>query len=103
MIAVTICYPTGIAFDREYYTSKHMPMVRAGFGQFGLRRDEVRAIVGTPAGGPARYQIVTSLYFDDMKAVGAAFGSPEGRAAVKDIPNFYGGAAEVMLGEIAPG
>jgi uncharacterized protein (TIGR02118 family) len=42
------------------------------------------------------------LYFDDMKAVGAAFGSPEGRAAVKDIPNFYGGEAEVMLGEIAP-
>jgi|HubBroStandDraft_1064217.scaffolds.fasta_scaffold00997_2 uncharacterized protein (TIGR02118 family) len=102
MIAVTICYPTGAAFDRDYYASKHMPMVRAGFGQYGLRRDEVRAIVGTPAGGPARYQIVTSLYFDDMKAVGAAFGSPEGRAAVKDIPNFYGGEAEVMLGEIAP-
>ncbi|HTW86038.1 MAG TPA: EthD family reductase [Candidatus Sulfotelmatobacter sp.] len=100
MIAVTVCYPTGASFDADYYASKHMPMVREGFGKFGLRKDEVRTITGTPTGAPGRYQVVTSLYFDDMGAVGAAFGSPEGRAIVKDIPNFYGGEAEVMIGKI---
>ena len=100
MIAVTVCYPAGAKFDRAYYDSTHMPLVREGFGKYGLRKDEVRTIVGTPGGTPARYQLVTSLYFDDMGAVGKAFGSSEGRAIVKDIPNFYGGEAEVMLGEI---
>jgi uncharacterized protein (TIGR02118 family) len=99
MIVVTVCYPAGGKLDRAYYESTHMPMVREGFGKHGLRKDEVRAIVGTPRGTPARYQLVTSLYFDDMDALGKAFGSPEGRAIAKDVPNFYDGETEVMLGE----
>jgi uncharacterized protein (TIGR02118 family) len=102
MTVVTVCYPTGVNFDAAYYASTHMPLVREGFGKHGLRKDEVRTLKGTPTGAPPKYQVIASLYFDDMSAVGAAFASSEGRAIVKDIPNFFGGEADVMIGEVTP-
>ncbi|MGD1065480.1 MAG: EthD family reductase [Vulcanimicrobiaceae bacterium] len=102
MIVVTVCYPIGVDFDAEYYASKHMPLVREGFGKHGLRKDEVRTLKATPTGAPPRFQVMTSLYFDDMGALGAAFASPEGRTVAKDVKNFYPGEPEVMIGEITP-
>ena len=99
MIALTVCYKSGIGFDNDYYFAKHMPLT-AKLGPLGLRNAEVRKILGTPMGTPAPYQVITTLYFNDAASLQNALGSAEGQAVVADIPNFYHGPPDVMIGEV---
>jgi uncharacterized protein (TIGR02118 family) len=81
------------AFDK-YYFGTHVPIAK----QIpGLRKYEVsRGAVGTPA-GPARHHLIATLHFDDIKAVQAAFASPQGQAAAADIAEFATGGVEMMF------
>ena len=69
-------------FDR-HYREVHIPLIKA---LSGLRRF---AISRTPA--PVRgepYYLVTTLEWDDMAALKAAFASPEGQATGDDVANL---------------
>jgi uncharacterized protein (TIGR02118 family) len=100
MIVLTVCYKSDIDFDADYYLAKHMPLTAEKLGPLGLRNAEVRKILGTPMGTPAPYHVITSLYFNDAASLQNALGSAEGQAVVADIPNFYHGAPDVMIGEV---
>jgi uncharacterized protein (TIGR02118 family) len=81
------------AFDKHYF-EKHVPIAKK---IPGLRKAEVNAgPVATPA-GPSGYHLVALLHYDNMAAIQKAFASPEGQAAVADIPNFATGGAEIMM------
>jgi uncharacterized protein (TIGR02118 family) len=99
MIVLTVCYESGTPLDAKYYQDTHVPLVEK-LGQFGLRRVEVRKILGTPMGNPAPYQLIASLYFDDAASLQVAMGSAEGRALAADVENFYKAEPDFMIGEV---
>lgn len=43
---------------------------------------------------------MAELFWDSMEDLGAAMGSPEGQAAVNDIPNFATGGVDVSIAEV---
>jgi uncharacterized protein (TIGR02118 family) len=70
-------------FDKQYF-EEHIPLA---VQMPGLKKSEVAKITGTPAGA-SEYYMIAELYFDDMEALKAAMGSPEGRAAAKQLMTF---------------
>ena len=81
------------AFD-AYYFKTHVPIANK---LPGLRKYEVSAgPVATPA-GPSGIHLVATLFFDDMAAVGAAFASPEGKAAAGDVAKFATGGVDMLM------
>jgi uncharacterized protein (TIGR02118 family) len=81
------------AFDRYYFAS-HVPLAKK---IPGLRKYEVsRGVVASPA-GPAKFHLIATLHFDDMKAIQDAFASPQGQAAAADVATFATGGADMMF------
>jgi uncharacterized protein (TIGR02118 family) len=72
------------AFDRHYFAT-HMPLVNR---IPGLERVETARFVAAADSGEQTYYRVTELYVADQGAVGAAFGSDEGKAATADYQNI---------------
>jgi uncharacterized protein (TIGR02118 family) len=68
------------AFER-YYFDTHMPLVSK---IPGLQRAETGRIVSAIDGGEQTYYRAAELYFADQAALGAAFGSDEGKATAAD-------------------
>ena len=83
------------AFD-EHYTNTHAALAEA---IPTLRNFEAGKVLGTPDGSAAPYHLIAQLSFDDVDALTAAMGSPEGQAAAGDIPNFATGGATLMIVE----
>ena len=68
------------AFER-YYLDTHMALVSK---IPGLQRAETGRIVSAIDGGEHTYYRAAELYFADQAALGAAFGSDEGKATAAD-------------------
>ncbi len=68
------------AFDR-HYSGTHMPLVTA---IPGLQRTETGKLVAALDGGEKTFYRVTELYFANQEAMGAAFGTDEGKATAAD-------------------
>ncbi len=83
------------AFDR-YYFATHAPLAKK---MPGLRRYEVSDGAVAAPGGASGIHLVAILEFDSMAAIKNAIASPEGKAAVADLPNFAGAGADVLLFE----
>jgi uncharacterized protein (TIGR02118 family) len=83
------------AFD-TYYRDTHTPLATKMPGL-------VRLTVGKPQAldpsQPAPY-LVAELDFDSEQAMGAAFGSEEGKAAAGDVANFATGGATMTHYEV---
>lgn len=85
------------AFDKYYYGT-HIPLAKK---LPGLRKYTVtKGPVATPA-GPSPLYLIAILSFDSMAAIGAAFASPEGKAAAADVPKFATGGADLHFAETA--
>jgi uncharacterized protein (TIGR02118 family) len=85
------------AFDK-YYVETHIPLAKK---LPGLRKYTVtKGPVATPV-GPSNFHLIAILSFDDMAAIGAAFGSPEGKATAADVPKFATGGVEMHFSETA--
>ena len=96
MAQVVVMYKTpkdAAAFD-NYYFSTHVPIAKK---IPGLRKYEVsQGPVVTPV-GPSGFHMIATLYFDNMAAVQAGFGSDEGKAAAADVPKFATGGVDMIL------
>ena len=68
------------AFDR-HYLDVHMPLARQ---LPGLQRAETGVFTAALDAGEHTYYRVAELYFADQEAMGAAFGSEEGKATATD-------------------
>lgn len=100
MTAITVAYKNGVKMDTDYYYGFHVPFIEDSLTKWGLRRTEVRKIVGTPSGEAAPYQVITTLYFDNMPAFSDAMASKDGRAVLADIHKFYADMPDIMIGEV---
>ena len=96
MARMVVMYKTPkdpVAFDR-YYFENHVPIAKR---IPGLRKYEVsQGAVASPA-GPSGVHLVAVLHFDDMAAVGRAFASGEGQAAVADVQTFATGGVDILM------
>lgn len=85
------------AFDK-YYFENHVPLAKT---IPGLRKYRVtKGPIATPA-GPSPLHLIATLTFDNMAAIAAAFGSPEGRLTAADVPKFATGGVEMHFAETA--
>ncbi|MFO0972093.1 MAG: EthD family reductase [Phycisphaerae bacterium] len=84
------------AFDRAYFDT-HMPLA---LQMPGLIKAEAAKVTGAPGGGPAPYYMVSELWFADMAALNAAMGSPQGKAAAKNLMGFAAKVVSMCFAEI---
>ncbi len=88
--------PTDPAAFDKYYADIHIPLAKK---LPGLRKYTVtKGPIATP-GGPSGLHLIAVLSFDSMAAIGAAFASPEGKAAAADVGKFATGGADLHFAE----
>lgn len=98
MYCLTVLYgqPTDPAAFDDYYFGTHTPIAKKMKGLTGFT---VSKLDSSPEGEPPPYYLVAKLYAESRDALLAIFGSPEGQAAVADLPNFVTGGATFLYGE----
>lgn len=84
------------AFDR-YYRDVHIGIARR---MKGLRGWTIGKALGTPDGQPSPYYYVADLYMESRAEFEALLASPEGQAAVADVPNYATGGVTFLYTEI---
>jgi len=80
------------AFEK-HYTEIHTPLARK---MPGLKKLEVCRCFGSPGGEP-KFYMVAEMSFETKEALFAALGSPEGKAAAKDVMGFAGDLIHMMF------
>jgi uncharacterized protein (TIGR02118 family) len=93
MIQIVFCLRRRAGLTREAFLSRwfdgHAPLVRAQAATLGIRRyvqvhtldDALWSRLAAVRGGPAAFDGVAELWFDDLDAMRAAAATPEGRHA----------------------
>jgi uncharacterized protein (TIGR02118 family) len=99
MTVLRVCYKRGVPFDEKYYFEKHMPMAGAIMGSLGLKKTEIVKVSGSVPGFTAPYQYVFSAYFDSPAAVEACLQDPRMAQVLGDVPNYFRGETDVLVGE----
>ena len=84
------------AFDR-YYKEVHLPIAKK---IKGFTRWTVGKVSGTPDGTPAPYYYFADLFAESRQAMEKILASPEGQAAVKDVPNFASGGVTFVYSDV---
>jgi uncharacterized protein (TIGR02118 family) len=83
------------AFDRHYH-EVHIPLAK---GMKGLRKWTIGKVTGTPGGAPPPYYYIADLYMDSRADFERLLASPEGQAAVADVPNYATGGVTFLYTE----
>lgn len=84
------------AFESHYGTT-HAELVAK---LPNLRRFEAALAVATPDGSDLPCYRIAELWYDNQDDLQASLGSPEGQAAVADIPNFASGGAQTFVAAV---
>lgn len=84
------------AFDR-YYASIHVPLAKR---MQGLRKWTIGKVQGTPDGSQSPYYYIADLYADSREQLDAIIASPEGQAAVADVPNYATGGVTFLYTDV---
>lgn len=80
-------------FDQKYFET-HAPLAEK---IPGLARMEVAKVTENMMGGACPYYMVAELFFDSVQDLKNGMGSPEGRAAGKNLMSFVPPAQVTML------
>lgn len=81
-------------FEKKYF-EEHIPLVKK---MPGLLKSEVSKLKGIGS-GDNKYYMQAVMYFNDMDALNAAMGSPEGRASAKNLMSFAQDIVVMYIGE----
>jgi uncharacterized protein (TIGR02118 family) len=84
------------AFDK-YYHETHIPIAKK---MKGLLKWTIGKVQGTGQGQPAPYYYIADLYMKSRADFERLLASPEGQAAVADVPNFATGGATFLYTEV---
>jgi uncharacterized protein (TIGR02118 family) len=84
------------AFDR-YYKEVHLPIAKK---IKGFTRWTVGKVSGTPDEKPSPYYYFADLFAESRQAMERILASPEGQAAVKDVPNFASGGVTFLYSDV---
>jgi uncharacterized protein (TIGR02118 family) len=100
MTVLRVCYKSGVRFDEAYYVSKHLPLSAGIMGPYGVKRVEVVKVGANPDGSKPPYQFVFSAYFESPGDLQKAMQGPRMGELLGDIPNYYDGTPDVLIGEV---
>lgn len=89
--------PKDPAAFEKYYRETHIPIARR---MKGLKKWTVGKVQGAPDGQLAPFYYVADLYMDNRADFDRLLASPEGQAAVADVPNFATGGATFIYTEV---
>jgi uncharacterized protein (TIGR02118 family) len=97
MVKITLLYghPTDPAAFEEYYAN--IPLVDK---IPNLQRYEAARVIATPDGSEPPYYRTFEGYFENMEQLQSSLSTPEGQAAINDIPNYATGGATTFISEI---
>jgi uncharacterized protein (TIGR02118 family) len=84
------------AFDK-YYDEIHVPLAQR---MKGLRKWSIGKVVGAPGGAKPPYYFIADLYADSIEHFEEILATPEGRAAVEDVPKFASGGVTFVYTEV---
>ncbi|MET0312851.1 MAG: EthD family reductase [Hansschlegelia sp.] len=101
MTKLVVMYPKPAdpaQFD-SYFRSKHMPLVQKMPGLKAFSYGPTKTLDGSDAA----FFWVFNGTFDSAEAISAALSSPEGQAAVADIPNYSKATPTILLIEETEG
>ena len=84
------------AFDK-YYQEVHIPLAKR---MQGLKKWTIGKVLGTPDGQPSKYYYVAELYMESRADFETLLASPEGQAAVADVPNYATGGVTFLYSEV---
>jgi len=98
VVKLVILYkkPADVNAFETHYRETHLPLARK---MPGMRKLEVSHVTGSPGGEP-KFYMMAEVYFDDKEAMMAALGSPEGKAAGKDIMGAAGDLLHMMFADV---
>ena len=100
MIRVTALYENKNTFNWDYYTTRHLPMVRAKLTPLGLLRIESdKGLFALPPGAATPYQTITHLYFETLEAFQQAL-AQEAPEILADTPNFTDAPMTIVVNEV---
>ena len=99
MIKLTVIYghPADAEAFERYYAATHIPIANK---IPGVARWELTRFTGSADGGRPAFHRMAELYFPSLEAMEASLQSPEGIAALHDLPNFATGGVTVMVGRV---
>jgi len=89
--------PADVSAFEAHYKEIHTPLARK---MPGLKKMEVAHFTGSPGGEP-KFYMMAELYFDNKESMMSAMGSPEGKAAAKDVMSFAGDILHMMFADIS--
>ena len=98
MTVLRVCYKQG-AFNERYYLDKHIPLAGPIMAALGVKKSEIVRVSGSVPGFSAPYQYVFSAYFESPAAVQACMQDPRMGQVLGDVPNYFAGETDVMVGE----
>ena len=101
MIKVTVLYPNadGKKFDMDYYTNRHLPMVKALFAD-ALKLTAIdKGVAGGAPGSKAPFVVVCHFYFDNISAFQNAM-KVNGSKIQGDIPNYTDIQPVIQISEV---
>ena len=84
------------AFD-QYYQEAHVPIAKR---MKGLKKWTIGKVRGTPDGSPSPFYYIADLYMESREEFEELLASPEGQAAVADVPKFATGGVQFLYTEI---
>ncbi len=84
------------AFDR-HYRDIHIPIARK---MKGLKKWTIGRVQGNPDGSPPPYYYIADLYMESREEFEQLLASPEGQAAVADVPNYATGGVQFLYTEV---
>ena len=99
MIRLLVLYgqPKDAAAFDKYYQDTHIPIARR---MKGLKKWSIGKVLGTPDGKPTPFYYVADLYMESREDFEQLLASPEGQAAVADVPNYATGDATFLYTEV---
>jgi uncharacterized protein (TIGR02118 family) len=98
-ISLQVLYSTenDTTFDHDYYAATHLPMVNEHMGAHIDNTLVVKGLAGGPD-VPAGFHTIATMTFADQAAMDAAMGAAA--PVLGDIPNFYNGQPQMLIGEV---
>jgi uncharacterized protein (TIGR02118 family) len=99
MMKVTVLYgnPTSPEQFEKYYGGTHLPLAAK---MKGVARAEFTRFVSGPDGAKPAFYRMAELYFPTQAQMEQSLKSPEGQAAVADIPKFATGGVTMVIGSV---
>jgi uncharacterized protein (TIGR02118 family) len=97
MVQMTVLYnkPADSKHFQEYYFATHAPIAKQMPGLLAYTVSD-GAVTG-PDGSAAPYELVAQLEFESADELAKALASPEGQAAVADLPKFATGGVSIVV------